>query len=336
MHAKRTALILGAAVGLVLVAGTREIRGIGIPDARLSAAAAVAEDQDKEGRVRQPPKADGQPKADAPRAVPREEPRAKPGSRDDRPGKQSDRQRTAAPRRGEVPHRYFSLPHEYAFPPVDIRLGFYYHPYFGFYYGPYYGPYYPFPGPFPRPTRYGASSVRLRVQPVATEVYVNGYYAGIADDFDGVFQRLYLPTGGHHLELRLEGYESYARDIYASPGDTSEIQHRMVPLRAGLRTTPPPRPRALPDEWATADETENAGQPDSPYGVLAIRTEPADAQILIDGEAWAAVAGQQEFVIHLPEGWHRLEVRKDSYRPFTTSVDLAPGHVTRLAVRLEP
>ena len=40
----------------------------------------------------------------------------------------------------------------------------------------------------------------LRVKPIETEVYLSGYYAGIIDDFVGVFQRLYVLAGNHDLE----------------------------------------------------------------------------------------------------------------------------------------
>lgn len=253
---------------------------------------------------------------------------------------QQDRDRDRAkprtpPDRGHLPDRFFAHPREYAFLPVDARLSFYYHPYFGFYYGPYYGPFYPYPGPFARPTRYSASTIRLRVSPVETEVYINGYYAGIVDDFDGVFQRLYLPAGGHHLELRLVGYASYRQDVYVSPGDTLDVRHVMIRLAPGTNTAPPPEPGSLSPEWATAESDDRDGPPASPYGVLAVRTEPADAQIFIDGEAWRMTTAQQEFVLHLPAGWHRLEVRKDEYRTFTTTFESTPGHTTRLAVSLE-
>jgi PEGA domain len=242
--------------------------------------------------------------------------------------------RREPPQRREVPRRYFAGPRAYYFPPVDVRLGFYYHPYFGFYYGPYYGPFYPFPGPYVRPARYSASAVRMRVKPVETEVYVNGYYAGIVDDFDGVFERLYVPAGEHHVELHLDGYASFREDLYVGPGDTFEIVHQMQRLRAGEVSTPPPGPRAVPEEWTAPVPNATGDQPASPYGILAIRAEPSDAQILVDGEAWAPAEGQSEFVIHLPEGWHQLDVRKDGYQPFSTRLELSEGQTTRLKVQL--
>ncbi|MGE3176071.1 MAG: PEGA domain-containing protein [Vicinamibacterales bacterium] len=275
------------------------------------------------------------PPAQRPRAVPRDDQRRSgPAAAPRGPVRPAPPVRT-------VPGRYHAVPRTYYFPTIDVRLRYYYHPYFGFYYGPYYGPFYPYPGPWVRHTRYSVSALRLRVKPDDAEVYLNGYFAGIVDDFNGAFQRLYVPAGQHHLEIRLEGYESLRQDVYVGPGDTLEIVQTMVRLRPGERMSAPPRPRALPPEWTEPEaglpgEGEEGLQPASPYGILAIRPEPADAQIFVDGEAWDAVEGQGELVIHLPSGWHTLEVRKAGYQPFSTRLELTEGQTTRLNVALKP
>jgi hypothetical protein len=273
------------------------------------------------------------PRGEAQRAEPRTE-RERDQARDRARPPRADR--AEPPRRVDVPPRAWSGPRTYYFPPIDVRLGFYYHPFFGFYYGPYYGPFYPYPGPFGRPTRYTASALRIRVKPVDTEVYLNGYYAGIVDDFDGILQRLYLPAGQHHLELRLEGYASFRRDVYIGPGDTLDIVHDMRPVPMGEHSGAPPAPGTLPPDWTAPDVGGAPDQPASPYGILALRIAPADAQILIDGEAWVASSDQHEFVVHLTSGWHDVEVRKTGYRPFATRLDLKEGQTTRLGVELQP
>jgi hypothetical protein len=169
---------------------------------------------------------------------------------------------------------------------------------------------------------------------VETEVYVNGYYAGIVDDFDGAFQRLYLPAGEHQITLRLAGYETFTLPVRVPLGDTLDVAHQMRRLGEGERALPLPVPRALPPEWTEPSGAADEERPSSPYGILALRTDPADARILVDGEAWAAVAGQAEFVIHLPAGWHQLEIRCEGYQPFSMRVELAEGHTTRLDARL--
>lgn len=294
------------------------------------AIASPAGEQDTQPRRRRPEgDSTAKPRSEGDRAVPREQPRAKPKSppREPSPHRQPDR--------SGLPHRYFAVPRAYYFPPVDLRASFYYHPYFGFYYGPYYGPFYPYPGPFDHRVRYTVGALHIKVKPADAQVYLNGYYAGIAEDFDGVFQRLYVPAGEHQLEFHLEGYDSFRRSVYVAAGDTLDVRHQMVRLPPGRSTPRPPRPRSVPDEWMAPDGTLESETPASPYGMLAIRTDPIDAQIVIDGDAWEPAAGQRELVIHLPAGWHTLEVRKDGHRTFTTNVELSEGQTTRLRVTLE-
>ncbi len=58
------------------------------------------------------------------------------------------------------------------------------------------------------------------MKPRQAAVYVDGYYAGIVDDFDGIFQRLHVDSGGHRIELRLAGYETLSVDLHVQPGRT--------------------------------------------------------------------------------------------------------------------
>lgn len=71
-------------------------------------------------------------------------------------------------------------------------------------------------------------SVRITDVRRKADVYVDGYYAGVVDDFDGVFQRLKLEPGTHSIEVRVAGAESRTFDVTVQRG-------RTVTLRAELR-----------------------------------------------------------------------------------------------------
>ncbi|MGE0591772.1 MAG: hypothetical protein AB7G23_01455 [Vicinamibacterales bacterium] len=58
----------------------------------------------------------------------------------------------------------------------------------------------------------------------------------------------------------------------------------------------------LPREWTEPVPGGPGDQPTSSYGVLALQIAPADARIVIDGEAWASIEGQAEFGVELTEG----------------------------------
>jgi hypothetical protein len=227
---------------------------------------------------------------------------------------------------------------------VIRAYGHYYHPYFGFYYGPFYGPYYgSFYGSYFHP--YGVysydagSAVRVQVEPVETEVYVDGYFAGIADDFDGFFQRLRLPPGEHEIQLTLEGYRSMKENIYLSAGSTYRLRHQMEPLGPGETAAPRPEPRdpprASPPEPVAAERADLRRRTAAArFGRLAIRIHPSDAQIWIDGDRWPSTPGEEQTVIHLRPGRYRVEIRKEGREPFETEVEVLPGETTSLNVKL--
>ncbi len=118
---------------------------------------------------------------------------------------------------------FFFRPYYYR-PAFSIGLGFGY-PYYGYYGYPYgyaYGYPYGYPG---YGYGYGYAGhayggVRITDAPRDAEVYADGYYVGIVDDFDGVFQHLDLPAGPHKIEIRAQGRPPIAFDVRALPGDT--------------------------------------------------------------------------------------------------------------------
>ena len=116
-----------------------------------------------------------------------------------------------------------------------IYAPYLYDPFWGPYWGPYY-PYAPYAGGYP------AADVRVEVEPKQTEVYVDGYYAGVADDFDGVFKRLHTTPGGHAITLHLEGYRTVTENIYVRPDSTYKVRDTMDKLAAGEVSAPPPLP----------------------------------------------------------------------------------------------
>jgi len=219
----------------------------------------------------------------------------------------------------------------------------------GFYYGaPYYYPYaYPWYGFgfwYPAPYYYGpyyydnSASLQLQVTPRETEVFVDGHFAGIVDNFDGTFQRLNVEPGEHELQLFLAGHKAVTQHIYLQPRNTFRVKYTMEklgpgepePVRPAGTSQEPPRSRPGSDasaERAAAPAREGAS------GSIAIRVQPSDADILIDGERWTG-NGDDRLVVQLSPGQHRIEVRKDGYRPFSTDVEIRAGESAPLNVSL--
>lgn len=118
-----------------------------------------------------------------------------------------------------VYHNYYYYPrHHYPYGYGAFGLGyFYYDPYtwyprsysshgYSSYGGSYYG-------------RYGwdVGELRLDVSPRHAQVFVDGAYAGIVDDFDGAFQALKLEPGTYRLRIVAPGYETLEFDVRITP-----------------------------------------------------------------------------------------------------------------------
>lgn len=225
-----------------------------------------------------------------------------------------------------------------------------YNPFFSPYYHPFFWDFYGWgqPGPYP-PSYYrlgfsGDSAARIQVTPRQTEVYVDGYRAGIVDDFDGFAQRLRVPPGEHVIELYLDGHRSITENVLFQPGETYRLRYDMVPLAPGEapparpmpRATPPPAPTMPPviyDAFGRPSPMPPAQPAAQGAGVLAIRVQPADATVIVDGEQWQA-SGSDRLELQVTAGSHRIEIRKDGYQPFSTTVQTTAGQTTPVNVSL--
>ncbi len=105
------------------------------------------------------------------------------------------------------------------------RLSLYFGIGSGYRYGsPYYGRVYGYRRSEPTYGRYVSyGDIRLKDFPRDGAVYVDGYYAGIVDDFDGFFQRLTLEVGPHEVEVVVPGDESQFFDVYVDPYNTIDL-----------------------------------------------------------------------------------------------------------------
>jgi hypothetical protein len=231
---------------------------------------------------------------------------------------------------------------------------------------------YPYPG-----YRYAApdAAVRFDVKPKDTMVYVDGFYAGIVDDFDGAFQRLRTSPGGHELTLYLDGYRTYSEHVYLSPDNTLKLKHRMEKLSAGEVAEHPPAPQP-PPQYQPGQPGPNQGgvpprgpvgrrgrapgyppyPPDNPnggagapppdaqrgpvdpnaHGTLSLSLEPGDAEVLVDGSPWRGPASGDHLTLDLSEGRHNIQIRKPGFVGYLTDVQVRRGQTTNLEVKLKP
>lgn len=235
-----------------------------------------------------------------------------------------------------------------------------------YYYGPFFDPFwYPYPIYFPPYGWYGfgqgvTSAVRIQVTPRDAKVYVDGYYAGVVDDFDGTFQRLRLPPGKHEIRLFLPGYHSITETVYLSPESTYNMKGELTRLGAGEPEETPPVPpaqpppvqaspmpppteplpgqeggvTAMPPQAMPREPEPPAPSSASRFGQLVIRVQPSGAEVYIDGERWLTPDTADRMVVNVAEGRHHIEIHKAGYDSFSTEIDVQRGETTPLNVSL--
>ncbi len=215
---------------------------------------------------------------------------------------------------------------------------------------------------YPPPAPYGYvgpdSSLRIEVKPKEAAVYVDGYYAGVVDDFDGVFQRLHVLPGQHEVVIYLDGYRSLRQQLYLSPNSSRKIIGTLERLEPGEPSEPPPLPLGPPSaqqfpgarpplprrggppppppdrQPPPPDRQLPPVEPASALGTVVIHVQPSGADILIDGQRWNGPTGDERLVVQLSDGSHAIEIRKEGYRTYRTEIQIQRGETSPLNVSL--
>jgi hypothetical protein len=221
----------------------------------------------------------------------------------------------------------------------------------GYFYDPFFGPYpwwmrgeYPYPY---FPMYQARTELHVKATPKDAMVYVDGFYAGIVDDFDGVFQRLPLPPGSHEITLYHEGYRTFHQNMYLLPGSSVSLRHSMEALPEGVSSEPPvTRPPVPPPPPGTylppyTPSNSEAPLPQSPerpggtgvVGTLTLEIQPTGADVSIDGQRWVS-SDARHFLLQLAPGRHRVNVTKTGYQRFSADVIVNDGQATPLNVIL--
>ena len=247
--------------------------------------------------------------------------------------------------------RYYGSPYFYG-------RQYYYDGYDPFFYGYYgYSPFY-YSGAYGYAPSYyrgrysDSGSVRVIAEPQQTRVYVDGYYAGIADDFDGIFQRLSIPPGRHEITLKLDGYRTHKFRVYVPVDQTIKIHHIME------RGTGEATDEVVGEEEYRRDDRDrdndrsggyddrnrrNPGDEDR-YGrdedardnaeaaTVRLDLKPSDASVYVDGEFRGS--GRNAETLRLAPGRHRLEVVRPGYRTVEREIDVRPGDNPRVEIEL--
>lgn len=256
---------------------------------------------------------------------------------------------------GHGPRRHYGYGYGRPYYPYGAYWGYGGYPYFDFYgssgYGYYGAPYYG--GGYYGGSHYGhdAGSVRVLVDPSETRVFVDGYYAGTADEFDGLFQRLHVSPGRHEIALKLEGYRSHRMRVYVPYDGTLKLHHDMIEgsgedavedLAGDRNADEEVAERARARRWRDEDRAvAGEARRDPPFerpardtgsATLRFQVRPQGASIYVDGEFRGT--GGSLSRLELAAGSHRIEILHPGLRTFERDVTLDAGESQDLELEL--
>ena len=187
-----------------------------------------------------------------------------------------------------------------------------------------------------RRRRHDAPRERLAAHPRRSRkarVYVDGYYAGIVDDFDGVFQRLNVPPGRHEITLKLEGYRTQHFKVYVPVDDTIKIHYDMV-RGSGEATSEkfagPSGSRRRRNMYDRRnDDATRATTPREAATATAGRGPPRSVRLQVSPRTrrctWtgsSAARARESSSLRLRPGRHRIEVVRPGFRTVEREVEV--------------
>lgn len=184
---------------------------------------------------------------------------------------------------------------------------------------------YPYPYPYgypPGPWRvhadWATATLRIELSPSDAEVYVDRFYAGPVDHFDGIFQHLTLHAGPHFIEIRKTGFRILVFEVNLYPGESMTYRQTMTPATEGDRDVPAPAAPGFEEGAALPSPFDVAAAP----GEVRFDVTPRDAAIYADG-FYAGLVSDFDDTQHLllPSGRHHVSFTLDGYE--SLDVDLS-------------
>jgi hypothetical protein len=207
------------------------------------------------------------------------------------------------------------------------------------------------------------ATVKTKVYPKNARLFLNDRLIGLADDFDGYPDYLYLERGHYTLEFRLQGFATARFELDATPGAFYPIKQDLVrvpgepaapksdrpsglPVGRVFGPHPgwgPPVPQTGPDvglrpETQIRAEAPAAALPGPLSCALVLKVTPATAAIYVDG----TLVGSGEELSLLQRGLavtagrHTVQAVSPAYPAKTVEIELRDSERREIVIDLAP
>ena len=238
---------------------------------------------------------------------------------------------------------YFGVGYGFGYPawgwPAYYSYGV--HPY---YYYPAHGGYVPASSGYAR-HRVELGALDLGIKPKRARVYLDGRYIGLAKQFDGTPNYLWVERGEHTLTFYHVGYQNSVRTIVVDPGQVLTLKEAMIEGQATLPAPPeelgrvpsPERPgrASLAEE---SDESAASAPNDARFepARLTLEVVPEEASIYLNGRFLGS--GREISNLRAPliidSGDHVLQVVHPDYRTEKREFSVSEGETLDLEIEL--
>jgi hypothetical protein len=187
----------------------------------------------------------------------------------------------------------------------------------------------------------GIGGLELDAKPNRAEVWVDGKYVADARDLDGYPAYLWLKQGAHHIVLYKAGYKSVDVEVDVRPGVLQPLKVQLEkgesqpPVRAASEPRPAePRVEIVdPRKQGSEPRVEATTPQGEPHGEVALRVEPRDATVYVDGTFVGLV--RELGVLRLTPGHHRVDLARPGYRELTKELDVEVGRRSEIVLSME-
>lgn len=206
------------------------------------------------------------------------------------------------------------------------------------------------------------AEVTLESTPAGAEVFVDDESVGTTPLTTDILQ------GEHRLRVKLEGYKAWQKTLRVKAGEAqalTEIVLEPADALIHIVTEPAGAGVTVNGEYLGVSPLEAAVEPGETAEIrlfkqgyqrvsrkmklssgeerslrlklqpelaaVQVRAEPADARLFVDGEP----RGQANQILELPTREHRIEVRKDGYQAYETTITPRPGIDQMIRVSLK-
>ena len=206
------------------------------------------------------------------------------------------------------------------------------------------------------------AAVDTDVSPEQARVILDDQLIGVADDFDGSPDYLYLRPGHYTIEFQLAGYRSEKMEIDAQPGNYFPININLQRIKGEKATPwydrpegmpvgrvfgPPPGTQAPParsgpdttlrPEFQQPSAQAPRAQSAAAFAALDLRVAPPNAAVYVDGTmvGTGAEMGRLERGLAVGSGKHRIDVVAPGFASRSLEVDVKEGERQQVVVELD-